>query len=292
MLTTYCLVIIAAALGGSALPLLLGRSEKVLHFLIALSTGIFLGVVFTHLLPEVAHMAEELGGGHAHAEAHADHLHAGEAQDHDDHDDHAGHGHSHGVDGAAAAPFLHEHAGTEFWLLVLVGLLIVYFVEKVVLGGHVHSEHEQHVTLGLASYIGLAVHAFTAGLGLAAALAADPHGGAGSDLSGAVFVGIISHKSAETFSLTSVLMLAAFSRKRVMLMSALFALVTPAGVLIGQNLFQDVHGYGVGVLVSLAAGSFLYVAVCDLLPEVFHHRTHLVPKVILVALGVGASLWI
>jgi len=58
----YTLVIVAVALGGGLLPLFVGRSDRLLHLFISLATGLFLGVVFLHMLPEVAELATHEGG--------------------------------------------------------------------------------------------------------------------------------------------------------------------------------------------------------------------------------------
>ena len=45
------LVLIVVALAGGTLPLIVKWNERQLHTALALSTGIFLGAVFLHLLP-------------------------------------------------------------------------------------------------------------------------------------------------------------------------------------------------------------------------------------------------
>jgi zinc transporter ZupT len=42
------------------------------------------------------------------------------------------------------------------------------------------------------------------------------------------------------------------------------------------------------VAVALAAGTFLYVCLTELLPEVFHHREDILAKIVLLALGIAA----
>ena len=81
----YCLIIIAAALVGGAVPLFVGRSHRLVHGLIAISAGFFLGVVFTHLLPEVAYRAslvEQAGHAaeHVEGEDHEEDEHPAEAR--------------------------------------------------------------------------------------------------------------------------------------------------------------------------------------------------------------------
>lgn len=242
----YVLVIVAVSLAGGVLPLVLRRTDRMLHAWIALATGVFLGAVFLHLLPQVAQLgqtaAAENGDGRAHG------------------------GHGAGV-----------------WLYVLIGVLALYLLETLALARDGGSERGQHVTVGYASFLGLCVHAFTEGVGLAAA-SVDP------ELSAAVFVSILSHKFAETFSLSTVYLLARFGPRRILALTLAYALVTPAGVLLGQGLLPGAGLETAAVLTGLAAGTFLFVALCDLLPEVFHHREDVALKIALLAAGVLLSL--
>ena len=48
------LVLVATALAGGTIPLVVRRSDRLLHLFVAFATGIFLGTVFLHLLPELA----------------------------------------------------------------------------------------------------------------------------------------------------------------------------------------------------------------------------------------------
>ena len=84
-------------------------------------------------------------------------------------------------------------------------------------------------------------------------------------------------------------LLAGFGRRPTFAIIALFSLVTPAGVLFGSWMVDLLSGYGVAVLTSLAAGTFLFVALCDLLPEVFHDKRDELAKIALLLAGIGAS---
>ena len=57
-MTLRLLALIGTTLLGGAIPLWLGSSHKLLHRFVALTTGLFLGIVFMHLLPDA------LGAGH------------------------------------------------------------------------------------------------------------------------------------------------------------------------------------------------------------------------------------
>jgi zinc transporter ZupT len=163
----------------------------------------------------------------------------------------------------------------------MLGVVGLYLLENLVFRRPGSGRH-QHVTMGWASLLGLTVHAFTAGLALAGA-SEQAH------LAWPVYCSIVSHKVTETFSLATVFMLAGYGIARVLAIVAAFSLVTPAGVLCGQVWVADLDAFGVQVLVALAAGTFLFVALCDLLPEVFHHREDALAKVGLLAAGVAAT---
>lgn len=318
----YALAIFALGCLGGVVPLFARRTERVLHLLIALSTGIFLGVVFQHLLPEVAalaaaedaaaHAHAEPGGGHDHGHDHGgedaghdhgsedDHAHeedVHESQDHGEHG-HADHGHDdHGHHDHAHEQGGHGHSHSALWLWMLGGLLGLYFLEHLVFGGaHVHAHshahhlegepeerHNQHVTLGWAALLGLSVHAFTAGITLSATYL-------GTSMGAVVFFCIIAHKAAETFSLGTVFLLGGFSVKATLGVVLGFSLVTPLGMLVGAQLFANLPTYAVHVLVALSAGTFLFVALCDLLPEVFHDRKDVLARVSLLVVGVVISV--
>lgn len=254
------LILIGLTLAGGVVPLFAKRSERALHLLVALATGVFLGVVFLHLLPEVSQLAAEVDGG---AE------HAGGA----DHAEHEG-GH---------------HAPSLLWLFVLVGLFGLFVLQNVVLKGHGHShhghaDHHRHRSLGYASLIGLSVHAFTAGLGMAAVERFE-------HIAEPFFLSIAGHKGSEGFSLATVFLLAGFGLTRTLLGVGLFALMTPAGIALGELFVGELsaNGLGMAIMTALAAGTFLYVAIGDLLPEVFHNREDVLPRLALVALGVAVS---
>ncbi|MDA1259252.1 MAG: ZIP family metal transporter [Planctomycetota bacterium] len=227
------LMVAAVALVGGVLPLLVRWNDRRLHAALALSTGIFLGAVFLHFLPELPHTS---AGG------------------------------------------LSERA---LWAFVLIGVLAVYLAETLFL--HAHHEHEDpdqhHRAVGWAALFGLSVHSFTSGVGLA--FAAQTPG-----LGQAVFVAILGHKGFEAFSLASVFQLGKFPRRATLAVVFGFALMTPLGALAGELMSGWLEGAGLAAAVALAAGSFLYVSLCELLPEVFHDRKDAVMKIALLLTGI------
>lgn len=233
--TDLALIFGAGLLGG--LPLLRrGHSERWLHTALGLSTGVFLGALFLHLLPQLAARLD---------------------------DDAA----------ALSAPAL--------WGSVLAGALLVGLFKALALRPHGHDETRHHRAVGFGALTGLSVHAFTAGLGYAA-VAQEP------ELTRPMLLAILGHKAFESFSLTTLLQLAELARGRVITVIVLFSLITPAGALLADALLGAAGPALSDVLLGLATGSFLYVCLAELLPEVFHHRDDVLAKLALLGAGVAA----
>lgn len=253
-------LIFGVTLLAGAVPLVFRGSDRILHLCIAFATGIFLGVLFLDLLPEVAEMA---GATHAHAEAES-------------------------VAPAGAEPGGSDHGGGAppgllVWGCVLLGVVGLFLIESLILNGGGHGDEHRHLTVGWATFVGLSIHALTSGLGMAA-------GALNPELVTPFLVSILSHKVAESFSLTTVFMLAGFSFRKTWLLLVAFAFVTPVGVELGSLLARRVPGVALEVLTGLAAGTFLFVALGDLLPEVFHRRIDAGRKVLLLGLGAAVTV--
>lgn len=149
--------------------------------------------------------------------------------------------------------------------------------------GHVHANRTgrgTHDVLGHATLFGLAVHSLAMGFGLAV-------GGATPALQLAIFLSILGHKTAEAFSLSTVLLLAGQPVSKVAARVAFLALMTPAGCLIGILSLAALPPGPALAPTAIATGTFLYVALMDILPEVLHQRQDLGTKVLLVLAGLG-----
>ncbi len=181
------------------------------------------------------------------------------------------------------AVFLHllpelvgQHPPLAVTALVPLSLFVLYSVERVVLLGH----GATHAVVGHATLIGLAIHSLAGGFGLAV-------GESAPDLRLAIFLSILGHKTVEAFSLATVLLLARKPLRRVALLVTLLAFMTPTGCLIGVLSLAAYPGGPPLAPMAIATGTFLYVALFDLMPEVLHDRRDLVAKLALVVAGLG-----
>ncbi len=175
------------------------------------------------------------------------------------------------------------YGDTAVWLCVLAGVLAVYFIETVLFRASGPGGVDRHLGVGYAALAGLSIHSVANGVGYAAA--ADR-----PELAGPLLVAIVAHKGFESFSLASVFRLAGFTARRVFATVVAFSLATPAGILLGNALATLLGDGGLAIVTALAAGTFLYVCLCELLPEVFHHREDGVRKILLLLAGIGAML--
>jgi zinc transporter ZupT len=180
--------------------------------------------------------------------------------------------------GAATAQTSHN-----LWLWVLAGLLGVYILEAIFMRESHPTEKQQHAMVSYAAFLGLGVHSLAEGVGLAAT--------AGNErLALAVSLSVISHKAAGAFSLATIFVLAELPRRRIAALMVVFALITPAAALGGDVVMGGLSGEVSSIMTALAAGTFLFVVLCELLPEVFHHHGELFRKLGILVLGIGLMM--
>lgn len=174
----------------------------------------------------------------------------------------------------------HAHPDLLPWIAALSGLVLLFFVERIVLA-RAEGAGDPHALVWTSSYLGLSLHSFATGLGFAP-VAGD------ATLMWPFVAAMAVHKAGESFSLATVMRLAEVPRRRALLLLVLYSASTPAGLLLGASLALGAGSLLAPVLTGLACGTFLYVAVGDLLPEVFHGGGRL-SGVVGLLLGIGAA---
>ncbi len=162
------------------------------------------------------------------------------------------------------------------------GFLFVLLLDKVLL----REEELSEVSGGHSIYpfvltLVLSIHSIIAGaaLGLEKSLVS----------SFVIFIAIISHKGCAAFALGVSLREIDIPRPRMVGVIAIFSCMTPLGIILGSafsTLLKGKAAYFVeAVFDGLAAGTFLYIAILDIMVEVFLHRKDRWINYVLMALG-------
>lgn len=183
-------------------------------------------------------------------------------------------------------------------MTLLLGLLLFFVLEKMVLWRHCHSHHgEEHIpelerpdhhgghthqhAAGHLILIGDAIHNFVDGILIAAAFMTDIHLGIVTALA------IAAHEIPQELGDFVILLHSGFKRSKALYYNLLSSLGTAAGALLAYFTLSDMQQYLPYVLI-IAASSFLYVAVADLIPGL-HARIkpkETLQQIILIASGV------
>ena len=161
---------------------------------------------------------------------------------------------------------------------LLGGLLFFFLLEKAELYRHTHhhegDEHDHHHGFdrqqagrgGWSVILGDSIHNFCDGIIIAAAFLADTRLGIVTSIA------IIAHEIPQEVGDYIVLLNAGFSRARALLFNAVSGLAAVVGGVIGYFVVGPWQAFFPYLLV-IAASSFVYVAVADLIPQLQHRLT-------------------
>ncbi len=257
-------IIVACLLGGllsigAAALIMFGLPRKWIALTVSFSTGLLLAMALLHLLPE----ALEQG--------------------------------------------LTPH---ETFAILLGGILCFFALEKFALwrhahhgagdsdahgdahacADHTHNHHHDDASGGTFSIlIGDGFHNFPAGLLIAAALLADPVLGWSTTLA------IIAHEVPQEAGDFAILLAAGWKRSRALLWNTISSLSAIIGGIAGYYALDNASDW-IPVIITLAASSFLYVAIADLMPRLKRettsigwHSVLLIAGIALVIFGSGHS---
>ncbi|MCX6773405.1 MAG: ZIP family metal transporter [Candidatus Micrarchaeota archaeon] len=194
--------------------------------------------------------------------------------------------------GAAFMDLLPESIGgisaKAAFAMALAGIILFFILERVVHWHHAHhSEHPEHEKpLAYLSLLGDALHNFFDGVAIAASFTASPSIGI------ATTIAIIMHEIPQELGDFTLLLYGGFSVKKALASNLLVALTAFLGVFAFFGLAQYVENldyYGM----ALAAGSFIYIAGSDLIPEL-HKETKTSRSIVqLVAVIAGiVTIWL
>ena len=160
-------------------------------------------------------------------------------------------------------------------LTVLLGILGFFLLEKMVLWRHCHAEHceahppdeDQHgQAAGTLVLIGDGMHNLVDGVLIAAAFMTDLHLGIVTSLA------VAAHEIPQEVGDFAVLLHSGFSRGKALVFNVLSSLTTLIGALVAYWSLADTQ-HLLPYILAIAASSFIYIAVADLIPGL-HKRLH------------------
>jgi len=254
----YALIVAVLSLAGAALPLRRRPGHAQIQIYLSLAAGALLGAALFHLLPEASeHIGESFGlpavlgigvvfflqryiAPHSHEPPHVE-SHEGVQAD-------GGHGHDHP----------HRHDGDD---------------------GHEESDDQHEVDHRDASrpragsivgVLSLSIHSFFDGVAIGA-VAGGQH--APGSVALAVSLSVLIHKPMDGLSVSVLLLNAGVKPRRLWLIQFVYAALVPAGALafaMTRGAVADPSPL-VGYTLAFSAGTFLAIALTDLLPELHFH---------------------
>jgi zinc and cadmium transporter len=178
---------------------------------------------------------------------------------------------------------------------ILIGILIFFVLEKLVLWRHCHVEqceaHEaqpaqnDHGRSGMMIMVGDTFHNFVDGILIAAAFLAD------TQLGLVTSIAIIAHEVPQEVGDFLVLLHSGYTKRYAFVLNVLSSLAMMVGGVLAYFALQTTQQW-IPSLLALAAASMLYVSVADLIPGL-HRRPQIrdtLEQVVLIAGGI-ATIW-
>jgi zinc and cadmium transporter len=258
-LTVYSILILVFSLLGGSVPLIGKVTHSRLQLYLSLSAGVMLGASFFHVMPDAM-----------------------------------------------------EYAGASFGWWMSLGAVGLFCIERFIAPHshevssklqmeHVHEpgcehdhEHRAAPTVsGWMAVLGLTIHTFMNGVGLAGAVEAAFKEGPESIwvLPGvALFLAIALHKPADALAISTVLSRKGVGLGKIRLVQLGFALMVPIGaaafMITEGAIDEEMKNQLTGAALAFSAGTFLFIALSDLLPEVQFHTHDRVPLFLALVIGV------
>ena len=192
-----------------------------------------------------------------------------------------------GIEEISAFLLEHSHAEEEEEHLneiliggaILGGFLLMLILEGSGIGHAVHEEHHDHSkehhhghvhhsSPGWLLVFGLTLHSATDGLAIGAALASGS-----TSITAAVALAVLIHKGPAAFSLGMFSLHEREERKDSIRDVVIFSLATPVMMLLAFVALEGLETHLIGLAMLFSAGTFLYVATVDTLPDIHNPET-------------------
>lgn len=268
----YAFIVAALSLAGAALPLRKKPTHAQLQVYLSMAAGTLLGAALFHLLPESSEMIHTSFGlpavlGVAVVFLLQRYL--------------APHSHEPPPD-VASSPAHTDHS-TEHHVACEHGHEHRH--------GHSHDvgHHGMPATGSIVGVIALSIHSFFDGVAIGAICGE----GTSTYAALAVFLSVLIHKPMDGLSVSVLLMNGGVERRKLWVIQIVYALLVPAGAITfmqTSGVLADAHTL-IGYTLAFSGGSFLAIALTDLLPEIQFH-THDRHK-LTAAVGLGlVIMWL
>jgi zinc and cadmium transporter len=177
-------------------------------------------------------------------------------------------------------------AAPRVFATLLSGILLFFVLEKLVLWRHCHiHECEVHESSAFPVLVGDAFHNFVDGAVVAAAVMTSVPLGISTAVAAAA------HEIPQEVGDFAILLHAGYSRSRALFLNVLSSLASAAGAIAAIVAFDTLPPL-LPYFLALAAASFLYVAMADLIPGLHRGRTDAssMRQIVLIAAGVATML--
>ena len=166
---------------------------------------------------------------------------------------------------------------------IIIGFLLIFVTEKFIMVHPCEEGECDYHKIGLAAYMGIGFHSLLDGLAIGA--------GHMMNLTMVILLAVTVHKFPAALALSSILTKGGeYTRQRVIVSMFLFALATPVGALLSLSILKEVDPYFVGWAIGLSAGTFLFIAIGDLLPTVHKETEKKYQNLICLCLGIFATI--
>ncbi len=144
-------------------------------------------------------------------------------------------------------------------LFLVESFTAVHSCSEAIADCHAHS-------LGTVAFVAMSLHSITDGVNIAVGA----HAGGAMGIN--IALGVILHKFSGGVALASLALSSGRGGRKAFWMCLFFALMTPAGSFVTAPLLSGISPASLALLLGLSGGSFIYIAMADILPEL--HRNH------------------
>jgi len=155
---------------------------------------------------------------------------------------------------------LEQSKNTSIFIYVIVGFIIFFILERYLHWRHCHKGICDIHTFTYLNLIGDGIHNFSDGLVIGASFMVNVHFGIITTLV------IILHEVPQEIGDFGVLIYGGFNRFKALFYNFISALTCVIGTIIGFYLSENIKNFS-PIILPITAGGFIYIAACDLIPE-------------------------